>query len=349
MQDFFTKYQISNDEVIAVGVSGGADSLALALRLNEQGHKVVALTVDHGLRPEARTEAEYVASLMQKFAIEHHILTWIGTKPTNGVEEAARQARYNLLFDFCHQHNIKYLATGHHRRDQAETFLLRLARGSGVFGLSGILPKSERQGITIIRPQLDSSPDDLKKYLRDLNIKWIEDPMNDQEDFARVKMRKFLPQLETIGITEQRLAETATILQSTREYLHHQCNKFINDNVRRFGTNIVALPFNQFIKCESEIARLVLGELIRSIGDNSYQPEAESLQRIISEGKQFKGCTLGKCEIEIASHKLWIIPQDSSNTTMTTAQWDKFVAEHPEFTNSGLPYKVRRAIWQTWK
>ena len=95
MQDFFTKYGIEN-QAIAVGVSGGADSLALALRLNEQGYKIVALTVDHGLRPEARIEAEYVASVMQKYNIEHHILTWVGTKPQTSIEEAAREARYNL-------------------------------------------------------------------------------------------------------------------------------------------------------------------------------------------------------------------------------------------------------------
>ena len=348
MQDFFTKYGIEN-QAIAVGVSGGADSLALALRLNEQGYKIVALTVDHGLRPEARIEAEYVASVMQKYNIEHHILTWVGTKPQTSIEEAAREARYNLLFDFCRQNNIKYLATGHHLRDQAETFLLRLARGSGVFGLSGILPVSKRQGITIIRPQLDVSPEELKQYLKDKDIKWIEDPMNDMDDFTRVKIRKFLPSLKEIGIDENKLAQTAAILRQTREYLQKRCDEFINNYVRKFGNNVASISLANLAKCDFEIARLVLGELIRNIGGGNYSPEAESIERIISEKDNFKGCTLGECELEVALGRLWIIPQDKDNVLMSTTQWDEFVNNHLEFSNSGLPYKVRRAIWQNWK
>lgn len=348
MQDFLNQYGIDN-QPIAVGVSGGADSLALVLRLNEQGYKVVALTVDHGLRPEARQEAEYVASLMQKYDIEHHILTWDGDKPQVGVEEAAREARYNLMFDFCHQNNIKYLATGHHLRDQAETFLMRLARGSGVFGLSGIMPVSERKGIIIIRPQLDVTPEELKQYLKVKGIKWIEDPMNDMEDFVRVKIRKFLPQLYDIGITEEKLAQTAAVLRQTREYLQKLSDEFIRNYVRRFTDKVASISLANLQKCDEEIVRLVLGELIRCIGGENYHPEASSLRRIIAEGENFKGCTLGGCELEVALNRLWIIPQDSDNILMSTTQWDDFEGKHLEFINSGLPYKVRRAIWQNWK
>ena len=348
MQDFFVQYGIEN-ATIAVGVSGGADSLALALSLHEQGKKIIALTVDHGLRPESKNEAEYVASIMQKFGIEHHILTWDGEKPQTGVEEAARQARYNLLFEFCKKHGIKYLATGHHRRDQAETFLLRLSRGSGVFGLSGILPLSERNGITIIRPQLDASPDELKQYLKAKNVSWVEDPMNDITDFVRVKIRKFLPQLQNIGIDEVKLAQTAAILQHTREFLQDLCDKFVSDYVRWFGNKVASISLQNLADCDEEITRLVLGELIRSIGGGNYSPEAESVHRIIAEGENFKGCTLGGCELEVALGRLWIIPQDENNTLLSTEQWSEFVLHHLEFANSGLPYKVRRAIWQNWK
>ena len=191
MEDFFSKYPIS-EKTIAVGVSGGADSLALVLRLHEFQKKVVALTVDHGLRPDSYQEAEYVASIMAKFGIEHHILIWQGEKPQTGIEEAAREARYQLMIEFCRQNDIKYLAIGHHLRDQAETFLLRLARGSGVFGLSSILPLSQRDDITIIRPQLSDSPEDLRQYLINKNIKWIEDPMNDSDEFTRVKISSYI-------------------------------------------------------------------------------------------------------------------------------------------------------------
>ncbi len=348
MKEFFAKYKIDED-VIAVGVSGGADSLALALLIQKAGKKVVALTVNHGLRKEAQDEAEYVAKIMAKNKIEHHILFWQGKKPKKGIEEAAREARYNLLFDFCRQNNIKVLATGHHMRDQAETFLLRLARGSGVFGLSGILPVSERQGIKIIRPLLNMHPDEMKKFLLNQGIKWVEDPMNGNEDFLRVKIRKFLPELVKIGIDEKRLALTAATLLKTREFIQKEVNKFVNAYVRNWDNVAVSLSWQKLKSLDLEISRRVLSELICRIGNEDYAPKAEELERVLTEDDDFKGCTLGKCELLWAAKRLWIIPQDETNELMSKSCWDSFVEVHPQYKNAGLPYKVRRALWQNLK
>lgn len=349
MREFFNQYGIAN-EPVAAGVSGGADSLALVLKMHNCGIKVVAITVDHGLRKESRQEAEYVAKIMRQYGIEHHILTWQGDKPTRGVEEAARQARYHLMFEFCKKHGIKYLAIGHHLRDQAETFLLRLARGSGVFGLSGILPQSEREGIIILRPQLDKSPEELREYLKQKNITWVEDPMNQVDDYLRVKIRKFLPLLaQEIGIDEKRLAQTAFTLQQTRFFLQNCRDEFINKYVRRFSPKAVAISLTRLAKADKEIARLVLGELIRQIGNQDYQPEAVALDNILLKKDKFKGCTLGGCELEIASGKLWIIPQDDDTAIMSVEEWQSFAKQHAQYLNSGLPYKVRKAIKKYWE
>ena len=343
MKQFFEKYQIK-DKVIAVGVSGGADSLALALRLKECGKKVVALTVDHGLRKESAKEAAYVAEVMKEQGIEHHILQWEGVKPTHGVEESAREARYHLLFDFCKKHQIWVLATGHHLRDQAETFLLRLARGSGVFGLSGILPVSDREGITVIRPQLDVAPEELRKYLSGKGIRWVEDPMNQDEDFMRVKIRKFLPKLAEIGLNEKRLSETAATLLKTRIFLQQKVDAFIKDHVRLWEETVVALSWNKLKNLPQEVALPVLGQLLQRIGKAPYVSEAEELQRVLENGDQFKGCTLGNCELLVAAKRLWIVPQDRTNRLMPKQEWDAFVKEHPAYRHCGFPYKVRRAL-----
>lgn len=117
----------------AVGVSGGADSLALVYLLREWalrcGKKIVALTVDHQLRPTSRQEADYVAKLMRQAGIEHHILTWEGEKPVSGIETAAREARYRLLEDWCLSNGIYTIFMAHHKRDQAETFFYPAAAG----------------------------------------------------------------------------------------------------------------------------------------------------------------------------------------------------------------------------
>ncbi len=348
MKEFFAKYKIDED-VIAVGVSGGADSLALALLLQQAGKKVVALTVNHGLRKEAQDEAEYVAQIMAENKIEHHILFWQGEKPKKGIEEAAREARYNLLFDFCRQNDIKVLATGHHMRDQAETFLLRLARGSGVFGLSGILPVSKRQGIKIIRPLINTHPDEMKKFLLNQGIKWVEDPMNGDEDFLRVKMRKFLPELAKIGIDEKRLAQTAATLLKTREFIQKEVDSFVKSCVRNWDNVAVSLSWHKLKSLDLEISRRVLSDLICRIGNEDYAPKAEELERVLTEDDDFKGCTLGKCELLWAAKRLWIIPQDETNELMSKSCWDDFVEAHPQYKNAGLPYKVRRALWQNLK
>lgn len=343
MKDFFQKYKFDN-EIIAAGVSGGADSLALALRLKDCGKKVVALTVNHGLRSEAAEEAAYVAKVMAENGIEHHTLIWTGDKPVSGVEEAARQARYRLMFDFCRQNDIKVLATGHHRRDQAETFLLRLQRGSGVYGLSGILPVSERNGIMIIRPQLDKSPEELQRYLSERGIRWVNDPMNECTDFARVKMRKFLPQLQAIGIDEQRLAETAATLLNTRLFLQAQVDAFIAGKVRWWEDTAACLSWQKLKLLPQEISLPVLGQLVKKIGGFDYLPEASELKRVLAESDDFKGCTLGNCELFIAVKRLWIVPQDKENRLMTRAEWEAVLKEYPFYRNAGLPYKVRRAL-----
>ena len=343
MKNFFDTHGIK-DNVIAAAVSGGADSLALALRLSECGKKVVALTVDHKLRAESTTEALYVQKLMKSHNIEHHILTWNTPKPTKGIEEAARLARYRLMIDFCKEHHINYLALGHHRRDQAETFLLRLARGSGVYGLSGMLPVIKRDGINLIRPQLSDNPEDLRLYLKQKNISWVEDPMNQDEDFARVKIRKFLPKLAQIGLDEERLSDTASTMAKTRNFIQTMVDDFINTKVRWWENIVASLSWEALKKSPEEISLNVLGQLIQKVGINSYIPESAELLRVLAQGTDFKGCTLGNCELLIAAKRLWILPEDKENSLLSKQDWLKFLERHPKYQNTGLPYKVRRAL-----
>lgn len=351
MNKFFEAYLLKSD-VVAAAVSGGADSLALVLRLydwaKEHQVKVIALTVDHQLRPESGAEAAYVAELMQRYGIEHHILIWEGEKPQSDIEAVAREARYDLLCNWCHEHGVSTLAVGHHCRDQAETFLLRLQRGSGVYGLSGILPMTIRNGIEIIRPQLTDNPDDLKSYLRDKKIEWVEDPSNQCEDYQRVRIRKFLPQLEQgTGISVQRLAETASVLARTRTYFEDRIADLIANYVRWWQGVAVSISKSVILAQHEEIRYRLLSELIMRIGGQMYAPEADEVLRLSRylESPDFSGCTLGHCEIFESRHKLWIVPEDRSAKLMTTAEWDKCLKSVPQYAKSNLPYKVRRAIY----
>ena len=125
---------------IAVAVSGGADSLALTFLLKEwcadNATHLVALTVDHRLRQDSTQEAQALHTLLTSHGIDHHILTWDGSKPTAALQEKARLKRYELLESWCQKHNVPYLFLGHHTGDQSETYCMRLRRHSGLLGLA---------------------------------------------------------------------------------------------------------------------------------------------------------------------------------------------------------------------
>lgn len=349
MERFFEKYPLE-DKVVAVGVSGGADSLALVYRLNEYGQKngikVVALTVDHQLREESSREAEYVAGLMKKEGIEHHILVWDGDKPQTGIEEAARQARYDLIGQYCREHGIRILAMGHHQQDQAETFLLRLQRGSGVFGLSGILPVSRRENLTVIRPQLEDTPESLKAYLQQKGIEWVEDPSNQNEDFFRVKIRRFLPVLEKeLSLSVARLAGTAAVLSRTRDYVETQTDKFIRNNVRFWENAGVSLSEKAFDGQHEEIRFQVISHLIKKIGGKIYTPEADEVLRLCKNVKGgFSGCTLGGCEVFAFRGKIWIVPELKLKEKISRQKWEEFTEKHSQYKKMALPYKLRLSL-----
>ncbi|WP_119423020.1 tRNA lysidine(34) synthetase TilS, partial [Desertibaculum subflavum] len=198
---------------LAVAVSGGADSLALVLLAQgwtaAQGGRLLALTVDHGLRPEAAREALQVKRWLAARGVAHRTLRWRGPKPKANLAAAAREARYALLFAACRRARFRALAVAHHREDQAETFLLRLGRGSGVDGLAAMAPVSERDGIALLRPLLDMPRDRLRAALAAAGQDWIEDPGNADPARARTAVRALLPALAAAGLPPVRIAATA--------------------------------------------------------------------------------------------------------------------------------------------
>lgn len=340
-------YKINLNRV-AVGVSGGADSLALIKLLSRYREnnncQIVALTVNHHLRTEADEEAMYVASLMNEFGVEHHILNWFPENICSGIEEKARNARYQLLFDWCRDNQIDNLLTAHHQKDQAETFLMRLQRGSGVDGLSAISKFSLRSGINLIRPLLDFSPEELRVYLQNEKISWREDASNSCEDFLRVRIRNMLPQLEKgMGLTVKRICDAAKAMGSVKEYFEHEVCAFINSSVQNWQDKAVCFMPEAFLNLHNELKTRVLSQLIRKIGGREYSPTYEELQRLVLNfsNKQFRGCTLGSCEILLFQKKLWIIPEIKNKVVLSRQQWTDFVQVHHEYMGAILPYKLK--------
>lgn len=201
------------DVRVAVALSGGSDSMALCLLADawarRVGGRVAALTVDHRLRPESGAEAAAVGRWMRARGIEHHVLPWDGAKPRTAIQAMARAARYDLLTGWCRRSGVLHLALAHQREDQAETFLMRLTRGSGADGLAGMSAVSETAAVRIVRPLLAVERARLTATLRARRQDWIEDPSNHDPAFARVRVRQWLAPLEWAGYGPARLGRMA--------------------------------------------------------------------------------------------------------------------------------------------
>lgn len=167
---------------------------------------ITVATVDHGLRPEAAEEAAFVAQEAAALGLFHHILGWTGPKPKTGLQEAAREARYSLLLQCAREIGASHLLTAHTRDDQAETVLMRLARGSGLAGLAGMRAERERGGIRQVRPLLDCPKATLLDLCLGEGWPFVTDPSNADERFARVRWRRLMPGLAAEGLTAERLA-----------------------------------------------------------------------------------------------------------------------------------------------
>jgi tRNA(Ile)-lysidine synthase len=203
---------------IVLAVSGGPDSLALmwlAARWRHalsRGPRLLAVTVDHGLRREAAREAREVKRLARSLGLTHRTMRWTGAKPKSGLPAAARSARYRLLVKAARESGATHILTAHTRDDQAETLLMRLVRGSGIAGLSAMARESEREGVRLARPLLDVPKSQLIATLRKAKLGFADDPTNRDVSFTRPRLRALMPALAAEGGDARNLARLASRL-----------------------------------------------------------------------------------------------------------------------------------------
>ena len=186
--------QISGDN-IGLSVSGGGDSIALLYLTKEwackNDKKIFVATVDHGLRKESLNEAQTVKDICRSLGIECTILNWTDWDKSGNLQDAARSARNRLIGNWANSLGLDAVATGHTADDQAETFLLRLARGSGVDGLSGMASSILKEGMLWFRPLLEFHRSELRDYLNINKITWFDDPSNENMKFDVLSLNNF--------------------------------------------------------------------------------------------------------------------------------------------------------------
>ncbi len=293
----------------AVALSGGGDSLALMHLLAEWAKArgvppPVALIVDHALRKSSAAEARKAAGFARKAGLAAHILTRKGPVPKSGIEAMARDARYGLMGAWLRKHGIATLYVGHTLDDQAETFLLRLGRGSGLDGLSAMralapFPVSEFEDLNLARPMLGISRAALRAYLKTLNQSWLDDPMNSEARFARSRIRHLMPALEAAGLAPSRIADAANHLARARAALELATEAVLARAARPDGTRIL-LDAKSLMAAPREVGLRALASLLMVVAKQAYRPRFEALERLfdsIASGALGRGATLHGCRL----------------------------------------------------
>lgn len=283
---------------VVVAVSGGADSMALCLLMNEwcqqQKIKLSCITVDHCLRPESANEAHIVEEWLARRNIHHITLKWHHDQITNRIQEKARNARYDLLFKWCTENNATSLLTAHHALDQWETFMIRLSKGSGMKGLCSIRNIVATNFGYLVRPLLNIEPVQLQKTLERFNQTFIHDPSNDQEKFTRIKWRKLYPTLNVMGITTDMIAKSIASLSQVNEWV----DVCVIEGKRK-SWNAPNLDLKIYLSLPIIVRQRLLNDILIEIGKSNYPINQKTIEHIdkMAIDNKFRTITVGHCLI----------------------------------------------------
>jgi tRNA(Ile)-lysidine synthase len=298
--------------VVAVAVSGGRESLALALLAQEwaiaRGGRIVGLIVDHALRPESAAEAATTEALLGHHGCDAEILHWSAAKPHSGLQEAARAARYGLLRQACRRRGVLHLLVAHHAEDQAETVAMRAARQSGPDGLAGMAGAVELPEARLLRPLLGVSRSRLTATLIARGVPWIDDPSNADPRFERARLRSG-HRLTAPPADAGRSIREQTLALASVEALEIS------------PTGDVALDRSTFVRLGRDQQARLLSRVVQAVGGGDHPPRRDRLERAtarlcgsVARGKSgiaqdftLSACRLLLRQVPQSSRLQWIV------------------------------------------
>jgi tRNA(Ile)-lysidine synthase len=299
---------VAEQPAIALAVSGGADSLGLMLLAQRWAAslahppRLLVYSVDHGLRPEAADEVAMVLRAARALGLPARGLAWTGPKPESGVQEAARIARYRLLGAAMAEDGATVLLTAHHRTDQAETVLMRMAHGSGIEGLRGMSAMAEIEGVPVHRPLLGVDPAALRAVVDAAGLVPAEDPSNADPHYERVRWRQALPQLATLGLDSAALSLFAQRMAEADAAIAQMAEGCFAEIVLLDGFGAARIELAPFVGLSPAISTRLLGRVLNIVGGRQ-KPRAlgqvERLRHAIAEGSLAKAMTVLGCVVRL--------------------------------------------------
>jgi tRNA(Ile)-lysidine synthase len=347
--------------VLGVAVSGGGDSVALLLLARDwakaSGRAVAAVTVDHGLREGSVCEAAEVAALCARIGVPHDVLRWRGWDGRGNLQDRARGARRLLIADWAIGREIGAVALGHTLDDQAETVIMRLARGSGVDGLAAMAAESRAEGLSWLRPMLGLRRADLRVWLAADGVGWSEDPSNEDAAFARVRARRALGILGDVGLGAERLAGTASRMARARAALEDATRDLARRCLVEGEAGDVALDPVPLRAAPEEIRLRLLASVLMRVSGAVYRPRLARLEALlaaleagrIGHGATLHGCVLRRSGAGVAVRRE---PAAMAGRVPAGRRWDgrwELIGEAPpgmEIGGLGAAGLARRADWR---
>lgn len=309
---------------LAVAVSGGPDSMALCLLADRwaraRGGEAVALSVDHRLRPESTAELRQVSGWLAARGIAHHTARWGGPHPSSGIQAAARAARYALLESLAAEAGVLHLALAHQMEDQAETVLMRLAKGTGVDGLAGIAAIRETAQVRLVRPLLTVPRARLVATCRAFGQSFLDDPSNQAPRFARARLRAVLPALAGAGLDAEGLAATARRAARARAALEEATAILLADAAELHPAGYVTASVARLLAAPEEIGLRALARCLATVGGAAAPARDRALDRLYRLLLAGHGAaTLGGCRVAAGDGRL-LIAREAASVRPVVAQ-----------------------------
>jgi tRNA(Ile)-lysidine synthase len=323
---------------VALAVSGGGDSLgllALAAKAKDLkgAPKFSVLTVDHGLRPEARLEAKSVGQACKELGLKHVTLRANEKLATQDIQQQARLLRYGLMAQWSVRHKAQALVLAHHQDDQAETVLMRLARGSGVNGLSGMAEKqilgTQFGDLVLLRPFLAWRGVELKKIAKKAGLQAGEDPSNSDRQFERVRWRQALPQLAQAGLNVEALSGLADTMREVRTSLDAQLVAWLNAHATWHAFGVLCLSKPAYLELDVALKQRLMAAFVRYFGAQKHPLKRAQIEAFAARphASVAGGATLGGAQMRWRQHSVFLgrevaACRDPMPVTSKPALWD---------------------------
>ncbi len=293
---------------------------------------VICFIVDHGLREESADEAQAVKERLEAMGLRAEILRWEHGPVATRVHVQARKARFDLLVEACKRHGARDLLLAHQLDDQAETILMRFAKGSGIDGLAGMARVTEMDGVRLLRPLLGVPKERLVATCHAAGIDYVTDPSNAKAKYARGRLRRVQELLAEEGFTPERLADLGERAAEAKDALDHYTRALLRVAVAQDAAGMLKINLEQLRSAPQAVALRALAACLQTVHPSDYAPERAMLLPVLNDllsdmpmgARTLHGCVINKTDRQATIVREYgAITDEQPIAPGQTVEWDR--------------------------